>query len=72
MTSATLLARTSRARATMSVDWARLARLVLTLLALVPYVLGWAVGAVVTAVVWTWAAVVAGWRDGRRRGDPRE
>lgn len=68
MTSATLLARTSRARSTMSVDWMRLARLVLTLLALIPYVLGWVLGGSVSALAWTWAAVVAGWRDGRRRG----
>lgn len=69
MTSATLLARTARTRGTYRVDLVRLLRALLTALALVPYVLGWCAGAVVTAVAWTWTAVVVGWRDARRAGD---
>lgn len=69
MTSATLLARTSRARR--SVDaraaaWAVL-RAVLTALALLPYALGWVAGAVVSLALWAWAAMVVGWRDARGR-----
>jgi hypothetical protein len=37
----------------------------LTALALLPYVLGVVAGAVVAVWVWAWAAVVVGWRDGR-------
>lgn len=76
MTNATLLAKTARARNTASVEWAAGARAIgralLTLLALVPYVLGWSVGAAVTATAWVWAAAVAGWRDGLRGGARRE
>jgi hypothetical protein len=42
-------------------------RVLLTLLALVPFLLGWAAGAIVTAVLWACAAVKAGWVDARRR-----
>jgi len=66
MTSATLLARTARARRSYRVD---VLRVLLTVLAMVPYVAGWVAGAVVTAAAWTWAAVVVGWRDARRAGD---
>jgi hypothetical protein len=68
VTTASLLARTARARsAPVRVD---VVRLLLTLLALVPYVLGWVVGALVTACAWAWAALVAGWRDARGGGEP--
>lgn len=66
MTSAALLARTAQAWRTVRVD---VVRVLLTLLALLPYVLGWVAGAAVTATAWTWAAVVVGWRDARRDGD---
>lgn len=67
VTSAGLVARTVRARREpVRVD---VVRLLLTVLALVPYMLGWAAGGVVTVCAWTWAALVAGWRDARRRGE---
>lgn len=48
-----------------------IARLVLTLLACVPYALGWFTGASVRAVEFTIAAVRIGWRDGRGRQTTR-
>lgn len=42
-------------------------RALLTLLFLVPFLAGWAVGAVWTALAWAWAAVVAGYRQGAGR-----
>lgn len=68
MTSATLLARTARVRRSYRPD---VARGLLTLLALVPYVLGWCLGAVASAAAWTWAAAVVGWRDARGNGQPK-
>ncbi|SFO14560.1 hypothetical protein SAMN04489713_104267 [Actinomadura madurae] len=47
-------------------------RAVLTALAAVPYVLGWTAGAVAVVAAWSWAALVAGWRDGRRVDGPAE
>lgn len=48
-------------------------RLLLTLLAVPFFVIGWAVGFVVRCVgfvaVWAWAAVKVGFRDGRRRSE---
>lgn len=54
MTSATLPARTRR------LD---VVRVLLTVLALLPYALGRSAGAVAVAAVWVWAAVLVGWRD---------
>ncbi|RMI39886.1 hypothetical protein EBO15_28380 [Actinomadura harenae] len=68
MTNSSPLARnvgriTDRAIRTTAPD---LARLLLTVLALVPYLLGWLAGVMVTATLWTWAALVVGWHDGHR------
>jgi hypothetical protein len=62
MTTATLFARTARTRRSLDVD---VLRTVLTALFLLPYALGRLAGAVVTAALWVWAAMVVGWRDGR-------
>ncbi len=40
-------------------------RVVLTLLALIPFIAGWVAGKVWLALAWTYAAVVAGWRQAR-------
>ena len=40
-------------------------RIVLALLALIPFVLGWLCAAAVTAVGWTWTAFKAGWHEAR-------
>ncbi|WP_433233740.1 hypothetical protein [Actinomadura nitritigenes] len=39
----------------------------LTLLFLIPFLLGWSVGALWTGLAWMWAAVVAGYRQGAGR-----
>jgi hypothetical protein len=46
---------------------ARPGRALLTLLALVPFLLGWLAGATVTASTWIWAAVIVGWQTGRQQ-----
>lgn len=38
---------------------------VLTLLALIPYALGWLVGVIVRLVLWMVAAIVAGYKAGK-------
>jgi len=49
------------------------AKLLLTVLFVVPFVLGWLAAVTVracwTAVSWTWAAVVVGWRTAYGRAD---
>ncbi|MEO5875511.1 MAG: hypothetical protein ABIS86_16975 [Streptosporangiaceae bacterium] len=42
----------------------------LTALFLVPFVLGWAVGALWTGVAWSWSAVVVGFRTAQDRKGP--
>lgn len=48
-------------------------KLVLTVLAVPFFVVGWlaskAVRALAFVAVWAWAAVKVGWRDARRRGE---
>lgn len=43
-----------------------LGRALLLLLAFLPFVLGWLVGATVTALSWAWAALVVGYRTAQR------
>ncbi len=38
----------------------------LTVLALLPYALGWLVGVLVEVAVWAWSGLVVGWTDGRK------
>jgi hypothetical protein len=64
MTTVTL----ASARRRLSLPRVDVLRVLLTVLALVPYVAGWSAGWVVSAAWWTWAALVAGWRDARRGG----
>lgn len=45
----------------------RPSRALLTVLFLIPFVLGWLVGAAWTAAAWLWAATVAGYRQGAGR-----
>jgi hypothetical protein len=66
VTTATLLGRAATVRRTSNVH---VGRLLLTLLALLPFALGWAVGAVVTALEWFWSLVVVGWQSARRDGE---
>jgi hypothetical protein len=42
-------------------------RVLLTLLFLVPFVVGWLAAAIWTAGTWLWAAAVVGYRSGRAR-----
>lgn len=48
-------------------------KVLLTVLALLPFLLGWTAGVLVrgcwTTVLWTWAAVRVGWRTGHGRTD---
>lgn len=46
-------------------DRLNFADIVLTVLALIPYALGWLAGAIVRLVLWLIAAIVAGYRAGR-------
>lgn len=46
-------------------------RMLLTVLAVLPYALGRAAGAVAVACVWVWAAVLVGWRDATGDGPGR-
>jgi hypothetical protein len=41
-------------------------RAVLSLLALIPFLIGWVAGKIVLAVAWVGLAVKAGWLDARR------
>lgn len=52
---------TERAR---QVDFSRV---LLTLLALIPFLVGWLAGSLFMAVAWTGAAVKAGWMQARQR-----
>lgn len=45
-------------------------QVLLSVLAAPFFVLGWAVGAVVVAVLWVWAAVAVGFDVGRGRAEP--
>lgn len=49
----------------------RPSRALLTLLFLVPYLIGWIVGAAWTGLAWMWAAVVAGYRQSTGRTGAR-
>lgn len=44
----------------------RIGHVVLALLALVPFMLGWTAGKTVLAIAWLGLAVKAGWRDARK------
>lgn len=46
-------------------DRLNFADIVLTVLALIPYALGWLAGAIVRLALWLIAAIVAGYRAGR-------
>ena len=59
-----MLDRITRERGALSLTAAR--RLVLLVLAFVPYALGWCAGLLVTVAVWVVAAVVTGYKEGRR------
>lgn len=41
-------------------------RAVLSLLALIPFLIGWLAGKAVVAVAWMWLAVKAGWIEARK------
>jgi hypothetical protein len=41
-------------------------RALLTLVFLLPFLLGWIAGATVYASTWLWAAMLVGWRTGRQ------
>lgn len=60
MTIVSLPTRTPGAQRAQHVD---LLRVLLIVLAFLPYALGRAAGAVTVASVWVWTAVLLGWRD---------
>jgi len=70
---ATLLMRAGRMADEVRAESERvdLARLLLTLLFLVPFVLGWLAAMAWTAATWLWAAGLVGYRTARRRDDGR-
>ena len=49
---------------TPEVDWVKLVRLFVALLALPFVLIGWTAKALVFAVAWMWSAVVVGWESG--------
>lgn len=75
MTTATLIGRASRTADQVRAEARELdpAKVLLTLLFVVPFTLGWLAGGVVrvlwTVFAWTWTALVVGFRTARPRGD---
>lgn len=75
MTTATLFARAGRTADQVRAEARELdpAKVLLTILFVLPFVLGWLAGMTVratwTVFAWTWTAMVVGFRTARPRGD---